>query len=102
MIKQRQAVHGVECAQHHRVLDEVPKPQRGQCDKPHQHHGPKDAPDTLGAVFLKPKKQGQNHARDGYDVLFKRGINGLKPFCRPQDGNGRRNDAVAVKEGRAN
>ena len=91
---------GIDRRQHNGISDEPHDAEDRQHHEPHDHDRTEHPPDAIGAMPLDGEDPDQDHHGNGHDVRVEQRRRDLQPLDCAEDGNGRRDDAVAVQEAR--
>ncbi len=91
----------IERRENRRLLHHAPDAKRPERDEPDGHDGAKQSADARRAIFLSEEDADQQHRRNGHGHAVECSRDDLEAFDRAKNGNGRRQNAVAIKKRRA-
>ena len=92
---------GADRLEDRRCRNDPAHPENPDHDKPQQHQGPEDVADERSALALHQKQANQDYDAERDDNRRQPGRVDFEAFDRAQHRDGRRDDAVAVKQRRA-
>ena len=95
------AVPRIQREQNRRLANDLAGPERRDRPEPHKHDRAEDAAHPRRPVLLDEKQQEEDEQGGRKHVGFERRCGDLETFGGAEHGDCRRDDAVAVQEGRA-
>ena len=98
MAEEGQGVQRIERGEHIRRLDDLHEPGQRQRQEPHGHPRAKVSADPLAPASLQQEQSQQHNDRDRHHIRAETRRRDLKPFDCAENGDRRRDHAVAIKQ----